>query len=216
MPRGPRRIAAVRAIQARSSECPSRWWTVVGCVGVLVAAPAAVAQETAIDLGNALRNLSEQQDRLPLVPPPAPASSSASTVSGEPFVLLGVVIAAERRLALLQPARATDAAQLVALGSSFEDHRLIDVQQDRVTLEARGGERILVRLASGHDARGAAPSTVAASPVKPDGAAPFDERARQAKEERQRQIDESTARDKARALAERSVSGTAPAGPMNH
>ncbi len=45
---------------------------------------------------------------------------------------------------------------------------------------------------------------------------PFDERSRAAKEERQRQIDDSTARDKARALTERFLSGGASPALTNH
>jgi len=196
----------------------SPWWAVVGCAGVLVGAPAAFAQEAAIDFGNALRNLSleqaARQSRLPVASPPV-ASPGSTSAKSAPFVLLGVVIAEDRRLALLQPAQAAG-AQLVPLGGSLEDHRLIDVQLDHVTLEGRGGDRFLVRLASGHDARGAAPSTPAAPTVRPDGAKPFDERSRAAKEERQRQIDDSTARDKARALTERFLSGGPSPAPTAH
>ena len=191
----------------------SPWWAVVGCAGVLVSAPAVFAQEPAIDFGSALRNLSREQaarqSRLP-VSSPTPVLSSSTSASGEPFVLLGIVIAEDRRLALLQPAQAADAAQLVPLGGFLGDHRLIDVQLDHVTLEGRGGERLLLKLASGHDAGGAAPSTVTS------GAMPFDERSRAAKEERQRQIDDSTARDKGRALTERFLSGGASPALTNH
>ena len=187
----------------------SPWWAVIGCAGVLVGAPTVFAQEAAIDIDNTLRNLSleqaARQSRLPVVSPAA----------SEPFILLGVVIAEDRRLALLQPAQAADAAQLVPLGGSLEGHRLIDVQLDHVTLEGRGGDRFLVRLASGHDARGAAPSTPATPAARLDGAKEFDERSRAAKEERRRQIDDRTARDKARALAERFLSGGASPAPTN-
>ncbi len=196
----------------------SPWWAVVGCAGVLVGAPAVFAQEAAIDLGNALRNLSleqaARQSRLPVVSPPAALPGPTSAASA-PFVLLGVVIAEDRRLALLQPAQAADTAQLVPLGGSFEDHRLIDVQLDHVMLEGRGGDRFLVRLALGHGAGGAAPSTPATPAARLDGAKEFDERSRAAKEERRRQIDDRTARDKARALAERFLSGGASPPPTN-
>ena len=209
----PRRAVAIRTL--------SPWWAVAGCAGVLIGAPAVFAQETAIDFGNALRNLSleqaARQSRLPVASSPPVLSSSTSAASA-PFVLLGVVISEDRRLALLQPAQAADAAQLVPLGGFLEDHRLIDVQLDHVTLEGRGGERFLLKLASGHDAGGAAPSTAATPAVRGQtgGAMPFDERSRAAKKERQRQIDDSTARDKARALTERFLSGRASPALTNH
>jgi hypothetical protein len=199
----------------------SPWWAVAGCAGVLVGAPGVFAQEAAIDFGNALRNLSleqaARQSRLPVVSPPA-ASPPSTPAASAPFVLLGVVISEDRRLALLQPAQAADAAQLVPLGGSLDDHRLVDVQLDHVTLEGRGGERLLLKLASGHDTRGAAPSTAATPAVRTQtsGAMQFDERSRAAKEERQREIDDSTARDKARALAERFLSGGPSPAPTNH
>jgi hypothetical protein len=199
----------------------SPWWAVVGCAGVLIGAPAVFAQETAIDFGNALRNLSldqaARQSRLPVASPPVASPGSTSAASA-PFVLLGVVISEDRRLALLQPAQAADAAQFVPLGGSLEDYRLVDVQLDHVTLEGRGGDRFLVKLASGHDARGAAPSTAATPAVRgqTSGAMQFDERSRAAKEERRRQIDENTARDKARTLAERFLSGGPSPAPTAH
>jgi type II secretory pathway component PulC len=190
----------------------SPWWAVAGCAGVFISAPAVFAQETSIDFGNALRNLSleqsARQSRLPVASPPI-ASSSSTSAASEPFVLLGVVISEDRRLALLQPAQAGGTAQLVPLGGLLEDHRLIDVQQDHVTLEGRGGERLLLKLASGHDARGVTASPAAAPAVRgqASGTMPFDERSRAAKEERRREIDESAARDKARTLTERFLSG---------
>jgi hypothetical protein len=197
----------------------SPWWAVVGCAGVLAGAPAVLAQEAASDFGNALRNLSleqaARQGRLPVVSPPAASSSSTSAASA-PFILLGVVIAEDRRLALLQPAQTPDAAQLVPLGGSLEDHRLVDVQLDHVMLEGRGGDRFVVRLASGHDARGAAPSTPATPAVKLGGAKQFDERSRAAKEQRQREIDDRTAREKARTLTERFLSGGPSPAPTAH
>jgi len=188
-----------------------------------VGAPAVFAEEPAIDLGNALRNFSldqaARQRELPVASPPgAPVFSSTSAADGGRFVLLGVVIAEDRRLALLQLATTPDATRLVPVGASFEDHRLIDVQLDHVTLQGRGGERLLLKLASGHDARGAAPSPAATPAVRgqTSGAMPFDERSRAAKEERQRRIDDSTARDKARALAERFLSGGPSPAPTAH
>jgi hypothetical protein len=194
-------------------------WAIVGCAGVLVGAPAVFAQEAAIDFGSALRNLSldqaARQSRLPVVSPPAASPPSTSAASA-PFVLLGVVISEDRRLALLQSAQVADAAQLVPLGGSLDDYRLIDVQLDHATLEGRGGERFLLKLASGHDAGGAAPSRSATPLVRPDGAKQLDERSRAAKEERQREIDNRTAREKAQALAERFLSGGPSPAPTGH
>jgi type II secretory pathway component PulC len=163
------------------------------------------AQEGAIDLGSALRKLAEDQasrQSAPSVDSPAGPSPSTTAAVTDRFVLLGVVISDNRRLALLQPTKTPGAGTLVRLGDSFEDHRLLDVQTDHVTLEGRGGERIIVRLAAGHAGVAAAPASRADTQLEG--------RSRAAKEARQRGIDEATARDKVRALAERFQLKTMP------
>ena len=65
--------------------------------------------------------------------------------SGPQFVLTGVVIAGETRMALLQePALTQNGPRVVQLGESVAAYVLAAVEQDRVTLRGPGGDLMVV------------------------------------------------------------------------
>jgi hypothetical protein len=131
---------------------------IVGFVSLLVGVPVDHASAQAPpDVGNALMNLFKgeatqgagpQPSSVPLSRPGSPARESSAR--GPEFLLLGVIIAENTRMALLQDTTANPGgAQLLQIGGSLGGHRLTDVQPDRVTLEGKGGQQLIVRLGTG-------------------------------------------------------------------
>jgi hypothetical protein len=147
-----------------------------------VAAGRASGQDQRQDLANALQNLfrsaSPQGNESP-APPVAPPAGAAprpgvpgreGATRGPDFVLLGVVIAGDRRLALLgDGAGGPGGSQLLHVGDTFRQHRVADVQPDRVILEGGGGERVIVRLGAGLGL-GSEPSLRSDGPTAPAAA----------------------------------------------
>jgi type II secretory pathway component PulC len=70
------------------------------------------------------------------------------------LTLLGVVIGADRRLALIQSAGHQE--ELVPIGQSLAGYRLVDVEENQVTLEGQQGERIVLRMPTDGKASGPA------------------------------------------------------------
>jgi hypothetical protein len=154
----------------------------VACATLLAGASidGAFAQVNTPDLGSALQKaMSDRQGRAlpaPSVPIPAPSfpipapSAPLPAPSAPPeraarapaaptadFTLIGVVIAGPTRLALLQEGKAKHSgAHLLRIGASLGGLKLTDVQEDHVTLEGSGGERVTVRLSA--DAGSGSPS----------------------------------------------------------
>jgi hypothetical protein len=195
------------------------WRAVAGCAGLFMAAPVdcVAAQEVFLDLTRALQNMAERSarksERQPSPPTEPDRFTRNSLAHGTDFVLSGVVIAGDTRLALLQDASASPGGpQLLRVGAELAGYRLTDVQVDRVTLEGRGGRRLIVRLQAGGGAGG---QTVRSAPAgrtdKPtpasDGSEVGEPDSIQAKEDRQARRAERTAEEKARTLAERAASG---------
>jgi hypothetical protein len=203
----------------RSSVRAATWRVVAGCAGLFITAPAGCvsAQEVFLDLTRALQNVAERSagksERQPF-PPTEPARfTENSPTHGTDFVLSGVVIAGDTRLALLEDASANPGGpQLLPVGGELAGYRLTDVKVDRVTLEGRGGGRMIVRLQAGGGAGG---QTVRSAPVgrtdnptpASDGSEGGEPDSIEAKEERQARRAERTAQEKTRALAERAASG---------
>ena len=167
------------------------WPVIAVSAGALASTPSAAATEQGIflDLTNALQSVSDKSSQISL--PPAPVETFTHD-----FTLLGVVIAGERRLALIQRAAGQE---LLSLGQSLAGYRLIDVEETQATLEGQRGDRIVLRLATGGGA-----GAVAAQPA-PSSAASLTELIR-AKEDRGATQAERNAQEKARALRERGAS----------
>jgi hypothetical protein len=180
----------------------------LGSTSLLAGAPgSAIAQGASPDPGRALQEFlsrsaarrSETQPLSPILPVPG------SPAEPPDFALVGVVIAGEYRLAVLED---TVGAQLLPVGAWLASYQIIDVQADRVTLEGHGGKRVTVRLGGS----GLAPSderTPRAEGREPSSAAAADPGFDRDKEQRQAKITEETARNKARAWGE----GTPAPGP---
>src|SRR5262249_33512187 len=115
--------------------------SVLAASGMLAAAPADAAsvQATFVDLANALRGIAETSSQWSVLPAPA------GTFTRD-FTLLGVVIAGPTRLALIQRGAGQE---LLAVGASLGPYRLVDVEESQAVLEGPGGERFLLRLATG-------------------------------------------------------------------
>lgn len=207
-------------IRRYSSVRAATWRVVAGCAGLFMTAPVGCvsAQEVFLDLTRALQNMAEKSARkseLQPFPPTEPDRfTQDSPAHGTDFVLSGVVIAGDTRLALLQDASASPGGpQLLRVGAELAGYRLTDVQVDRVTLEGRGGGRMIVRLPAGGGAGGqtvrSAPTGRTDRPTTPasDGSEVGEPDSIEAKEERQARRAERTAQEKARTLAERAASG---------
>ena len=169
------------------------WPAIAVSAGVLASTPAGAATEQGIflDLTNALQSVSNMSSQISL--PPAPVETSTHD-----FALLGVVIAGERRLALIQRAAGQE---LLSLGQSLAGYRLIDVEEAQATLEGQRGDRVVLRLPTG-----GGPGAVAAQPnPAPSSAASLTELIK-AKEDRAAKQAERNAQEKARALRERGAS----------
>jgi type II secretory pathway component PulC len=135
----------------------------------------------------------------PLVPASAQGISPMSDL-----VLSGVVIAGERRAALLQDrGTSAGAVRYLPLGAALAGHTLVDVREDSVTFEGRGGERTIVRLGAGGGPAQGAPARVSEA---------GEPRSVEAKEERQARRRRQNADEKLRALMLRGA-GADPAPP---
>jgi hypothetical protein len=209
---------------------------ILGCASLLVGAPVtcASAQGAPPDPIQAIKNAMDEAARrneLQQVPPGQPGVPAGELPAAElGFVLSGVVIAGETRLALLQGTAANSGpARLLPVGTSLAGHRILDIQPDRVTLEGQSGEKVTVRLGAGGGPGTGVPGSVTMAnrqaslpPVGEGGAlpsAPRPERAEQPqpasggdeveepdsvqeKEARQARLAERKAADKARDLAQ--------------
>ena len=123
---------------------------------------------------------------------------SGTCAQETPHKLVGVTIVGERRVALFEDARpGSGGARFLPLGATVAGYRLVDIQDDHVTLEGSDGERTILRLGAGA-AVGQPPSTAhqRASEIERT-------RAVQVKEERHARRAEENARAKASARTER-------------
>ena len=123
--------------------------------GALVGTPVAAAsdQEIFLDLTRALQNAAERSNRRSLSP--ADPGVLPQKLPGHDFTLLGVVIAGETRLALIQLGAASSGGpELLHVGGSLAGYRLTGVEEHQVTLEGQRGERLVLRLQTGSGARG--------------------------------------------------------------
>jgi type II secretory pathway component PulC len=124
--------------------------TVLAVAAGLTSGSPASAETEQQDLFNrlteALRRVAEPS---PIAPPgPAlPPSQIAPRPLPEPpthnLTLLGVVIGGDTRLALIQ---SQGGQELVPVGQSLAGYRLVDVEENQVTLEGQGGERFVLRM----------------------------------------------------------------------
>ena len=174
--------------------------------GTLVGTPVAAAsdQDIFLDLTRALQNAAERSNRRSLSP--ADPGVLPQKLPGHDFTLLGVVIAGETRLALIQRA---GGSELLPLGAALGGYRLTHIEEQRVTLESLGGEHVVLRLQTGGGAGGEV------TPPAPDGrvevpkpigsGAPSWAELVRAKEERSARQTQRDAEEKARALTERGI-----------
>ncbi len=191
------------------------------CVGLLVGASAGFASGASagsasdegifLDLTRALQNVAEMSMRRSL-PPAAPEVRTQESPTPETdFILLGVVIAGETRLALVQVAAASSGGtELLRVGASVAGYRLTDVEENQVTLEGQRGDRVILQLQTG----GGTVRETASSELtgRVETAKPTDAgelgwmEAIRAKEDRRARQTQRDAEDKARGLMERGVS----------
>ena len=129
------------------------WRAIAASAGLFMAEPIGhvSAQEVYFDLTRALQDMAERSSRRHQLPPTEPDRSIwKSPDPGTGFVLSGVVIAGQTRLALLEDASASPGGpQLLPVGGELAGYRLTDIQMDQVTLERRDGQRVRVRLQTG-------------------------------------------------------------------
>ncbi len=127
-------------IRGRSILRAVLWSLVALSASMIPASPASAASEheTFIDLTNALQRIADTSNRRALPPPPPPSQSST-----QDFTLLGVVIAGNTRLALIQRGAGQE---LLPVGESVAGYRLIDVEENQATLEGQRGERLVLRM----------------------------------------------------------------------
>jgi type II secretory pathway component PulC len=193
---------------------------ILGCASLLVAAPLSTwAQGGRADPSRVIQDFfvesASRQGEPQLLPqPPANPTAGERPAHRPDFVLSGVVIAGEARLALLQDTASSSGAILLPLGASLAGHRITDVHVDRVVLEAPGGQRLSVRLGAAPNVRGQGQAAPASAPFAEGaeraepasaGNALSEPDSALAKHERQERIAEQTALDKARALMEQAA-----------
>ena len=120
-------------------------WSAIAVSASLLAGAAVAAAgdlETFADLTRALQGLSDRTSQKSL-PPTAPEVLAD-------FTLVGVVIAGETRLALVQPTGASSGSpELLPVGAVVGGYRLTDIGEEQVTLEGQHGERKILRLQAG-------------------------------------------------------------------
>ena len=185
-------------IRGRSIRRTVTWPVIAVSTGVFTVSPAAAASEPGIflDLTNALQRVSDMSSRTSLAPVPAETFSRDLT-------LIGVVIAGERRLALIQRAAGSE---LLPVGASVAGYRLIDVDENQATLEGPHGDRVSLRLPTGGGTVAAQPASGAESPIPSASSAASLTELIKAKEARAAMQAERNAQEKARALRERGAS----------
>jgi hypothetical protein len=122
-------------------------WSAIAVTASLLAVTAVATasdQETFANLTRALQNLAAKTN--PTSPPPP---VTAPEVLAD-FTLVGVVIAGETRLALVQPTGTSSGSpELLPVGAVLGGYRLIDIEEEQVTLMGQRGERKILRLQAG-------------------------------------------------------------------
>lgn len=121
------------------------WAAIAVSAGCLAGAAVASASDlgTFVDLTNALRGIAESSSRKSLAP-------AAPEQVLPDFTLVGVIIAGDKRLALVQPAATTSTGpELLPIGGVLAGYRLTDVAEQQVTFEGQHGERRILRLQAG-------------------------------------------------------------------
>jgi hypothetical protein len=118
------------------------WSTVATLVFASATAATAGDPETYANLIRALNGIAEKS-----TPQSLPSSDRQGLVG---FRLVGVVIAGERRLALVQPEGTTSAnPQVLPIGAVMAGYRLAEIEEEQVTLVGQRGERTILRLQTG-------------------------------------------------------------------
>ena len=197
----------------RSIVRVATWPFTAVSAGLLVGAPAGFASDQGIflDLNRALQNAAEMSTRRSFSPPNPEVLTQKSPGHETDFALLGVVIAGETRLALVQLAAASSGRpELLRVGGSVAGYRLTDVEERQVTLEGQRGERMILRLQIGGGVGGdVAPSGTADQGETPKPADSSEVGWREsvgAKEDRSARRAERDRQEKVRALMELGVS----------
>ena len=178
------------------------WPVLAASAGVLAATPpagAASEQELFLNLTHALQRAADMSAGRSVTP-------TVPEVFTPDFSLLGVVIAWQTRLALIQRA---GGSELLPLGASLGGYRLTNIEEQHVTLQSLGGEHVVLRLQTGGGAGGEVTPPTPAGRVevpKPIGSgAPNWAELVRAKEERSARQTQRDADEKARALREREI-----------
>jgi hypothetical protein len=131
----------------RLSIVPVAAWSAIAVSASLLVGPAVATagdQETFVNLTRALQNLAVKTN--PTSPPP-PAAAPEILAD---FTLVGVVIAGETRLALVQPAGANSSSrELLPVGAVLSGYRLTDIEEEQVTLVGPRGDLRILRLQAG-------------------------------------------------------------------
>lgn len=103
--------------------------------------------ETFRNLTRALNAISERTNQTASPSPPLRAAVPEILAD---VTLVGVVIAGERRLALVQPAGASSGSpELLPVGAVVAGYRIIDIEEEQVILEGQRGERKILKLQTG-------------------------------------------------------------------
>lgn len=138
----------------RSFVRVTAWSAIVASTSLLVGAAVAAASDlgTFVDLTNALQN-AFQKNAAPMANP-RPVSPADPEILAD-FTLVGVIIAGDKRLALVQPTGASSGGpEMLPVGGVLAGYRLTDVEEQQVTLEGQHGERKILRLQTGGGAGG--------------------------------------------------------------
>jgi len=203
-----------RMTRGRSIVRMATWPATVA--GLLVGVPLSFAsdQGTFLDLVRALQNVAEISTQRAISPGAPDVVTSTMAAEGTGLNLLGVVIAGETRLALVQlAATSSSGPELVPVGGFVGGYHLTDVEENQVTLEGQHGERMILRLQTGGGASGetapSAPAGLVEAPKVTDSIAVDRAELIRAKETRSARRAERDVQQKARDLAERAASGQA-------
>jgi hypothetical protein len=190
--------------------------------GILVGASAAIAAGASagatsdegifLDLTRARQNVAETPMRRSLPPADPQVRTQEPPGRRTDFILLGVAIAGETRLALVQVAAGRSGRpELLRVGAFLEGYQLIDIDEHQVTLvEGQRGDRVVLQLQIGGRTvgDGSSEATGRVERAKPanSGELGWREVVRAKKDRRARQT-QRDAEEKARALmGERGVS----------
>jgi hypothetical protein len=125
------------------------WSALVVPTSLLVGAAVATADdlETFLNLTRALNGISEMTNQTSR---PSPSPHAAVPEILPDVTLVGVVIADERRLALVQRAGTNSGSpELLSVGSVVAGYRITDIREEQVTLEGQRGEQKILRLQTG-------------------------------------------------------------------